>query len=311
MTESIFNVLSLDGGGAKGFYTIGVLKEVEALLGKPLYRCFDLIYGTSTGSIIASLIGLGHSIDEIHEMYSKHIAKIVGATTPAKRSIALARLASEVFGDKHFGDMKTRIGVVAARWVEERPMIFKGDVNQAFGRQSTFKPGFGAKVGEAVQASCSAYPIFDRMNVATSQGLVELVDGGYCANNPTLYAILDATKSLARNPECIRVLSVGVGEYPLPHYPIWNRSWWVQRVPHVKLLQKTFEFSSRSMEQIRPLLFPDVRTVRINDVYTGSEMATDMLEVCERKLDLLWQRGRQSFANHERELKNLLLDPNS
>jgi len=25
-------VLSLDGGGAKGFYTLGVLKEIEAML---------------------------------------------------------------------------------------------------------------------------------------------------------------------------------------------------------------------------------------------------------------------------------------
>lgn len=27
----IFRVLSLDGGGAKGFYTLGALKEIEAL----------------------------------------------------------------------------------------------------------------------------------------------------------------------------------------------------------------------------------------------------------------------------------------
>ncbi len=28
-------VLTLDGGGAKGFYTLGVLKEIEAMLGVP------------------------------------------------------------------------------------------------------------------------------------------------------------------------------------------------------------------------------------------------------------------------------------
>jgi hypothetical protein len=28
-----YRILSLDGGGAKGFYTLGVLKQIEALLG--------------------------------------------------------------------------------------------------------------------------------------------------------------------------------------------------------------------------------------------------------------------------------------
>ena len=52
-------ILSLDGGGAKGFYTLGVLKEIEAMLGQPLHERFDLIFGTSSGAIIAALLALG------------------------------------------------------------------------------------------------------------------------------------------------------------------------------------------------------------------------------------------------------------
>ncbi len=51
--QNTCRILSLDGGGAKGFYTLGVLQEIEALVNKPLYETFDLIFGTSTGSIIA------------------------------------------------------------------------------------------------------------------------------------------------------------------------------------------------------------------------------------------------------------------
>ena len=54
--DGICRVLSLDGGGAKGFYTLGVLQEIEALTKKRLHACFDLIYGTSTGAIIAALL---------------------------------------------------------------------------------------------------------------------------------------------------------------------------------------------------------------------------------------------------------------
>jgi uncharacterized protein len=37
-------ILSLDGGGAKGFYTLGVLKGIEGTLGAPLHKHFDLVY---------------------------------------------------------------------------------------------------------------------------------------------------------------------------------------------------------------------------------------------------------------------------
>ena len=40
-----FCILALDGGGAKGFYTLGVLREIEAMAGKPLCETFDLIFG--------------------------------------------------------------------------------------------------------------------------------------------------------------------------------------------------------------------------------------------------------------------------
>jgi predicted acylesterase/phospholipase RssA len=52
-------LLTLDGGGAKGFYTLGVPKEIEALIGTLLYQRFELVFGTSTGAIIAALVALG------------------------------------------------------------------------------------------------------------------------------------------------------------------------------------------------------------------------------------------------------------
>jgi hypothetical protein len=43
--ESFCRILSLDGGGAKGFYTLGVLREIEAMVDCPLYQRFELIFG--------------------------------------------------------------------------------------------------------------------------------------------------------------------------------------------------------------------------------------------------------------------------
>ena len=68
-------ILSLDGGGVRGALSLGVLESVERLVRERLGRedarlCdyFDLIAGTSTGSIIAAGLALGMSVEEL----SKH-----------------------------------------------------------------------------------------------------------------------------------------------------------------------------------------------------------------------------------------------
>ncbi len=78
----LFRVLSLDGGGAKGFYTLGALKEIEGMIARPLCERFDLVFGTSTGAIIAALICLGKSVDEIEALYREHVVKIMEAWLP-------------------------------------------------------------------------------------------------------------------------------------------------------------------------------------------------------------------------------------
>ena len=183
--DGLYRILSLDGGGAKGFYTLGVLKEIEGMIDCPLYKKFDLVFGTSTGAIIAALIALGYTVDQIHDLYRTHVPTITTPWLPRNRTKALAQLTSEVFGKAMFTDVKTGVGIIATKWVVERPVIFKGDIRQAHGMKGTFVPGFGVAIADAVQASCSAYPFFKHKTVVTSTGLnMKLGDGGYCANNP-------------------------------------------------------------------------------------------------------------------------------
>jgi uncharacterized protein len=78
-----FRVLSLDGGGSKGVYTLGVLKEFEALIQKPLVEHFDLMYGTSTGAIIIALLALGVSVTDIEQKYLELIPKVMKRKTRA------------------------------------------------------------------------------------------------------------------------------------------------------------------------------------------------------------------------------------
>ncbi len=304
-SDNVCRVLALDGGGAKGFYTLGVLKEIEAMLGCPLYKRFDLVFGTSTGAIIAALVALGYEIDQIHALYTAHVPRVMSSRSAAARTAALQELAKEVFQDKTFEDVMTGIGIVATRWMTERPMIFKGSVAQAHGRKGTFSPGFGVSIADAVQASCSAYPFFERKVVVTSAGdKIELIDGGYCANNPTLFAIADATVALKKDHRDIRVINVGVGIYPEPKPGLLMRI--AKKWLAVQLLQKTLEINTQSMDQLRDILFKHIPTIRISDTFERPEMATDLLEHNLDKLNILRQRGSESFASREAQLREFL-----
>jgi patatin-like phospholipase/acyl hydrolase len=303
---ALFRVLTLDGGGAKGFYTLGVLKGIEGMLGRPIHEGFDLIYGTSTGSITAALLALGHSVDEVHQLYKDHVLKVMSRWLPWSKSAALRELAEEVFKGQKFDAFKTHVGIVATRWAFETPLIFKTSVAQAHGDHPNFVPGFGCTVGDAVEASCSAFPFFCKKTVVTSagEGIIG-VDGGFCANNPALYAIVDATEGFKIARQNIRLVTIGVGEYPAPKR-YFSFSYWIGYWFTVRLPQRVLEINTKSMEQLRAVLFKEIPTVRISNTYREPAMATDLFEADRDKLDQLYQRGRQSFREYENALRALL-----
>jgi len=311
--KGLFRILSLDGGGAKGFYTIGVLEEIEAMMGRPLCECFDLIFGTSTGSIIAALLARGEKVSVIRSIYEAHVPAIMKTPNIARRTSVLHASARTIFGNQQFDIFKTDVGIVATNWKDERPMIFKTSLVQAHGSKGSFQPFFGVPVADAIIASCSAYPFFNRHTVKKGNGdVVELADGGFCANNPTLYAIADASLAFGHPHPDLRVVSIGVGSYPEPS--IFKRAGrlignWslIRHVPASDFMQKVLGTNTCSMEVLRNILFKSVPTIRISDAFVEPEMATDLLEHDLVKLNRLVQKGRLSFAAHEGGLREFLL----
>ena len=68
-------ILALDGGGIRGILTLQFLQavetEIEARFGDKTRLCdyFDLIGGTSTGSIIAAGLACGMTVDALQSVY--------------------------------------------------------------------------------------------------------------------------------------------------------------------------------------------------------------------------------------------------
>lgn len=99
-------ILALDGGGIRGALTLGYLKHVEDLLRKQLKNdellladYFDLIGGTSTGSIIAAALAIGMSVDEIKQKYFELGTKIFGKKYKWYRIFELDNLIKSKYDD--------------------------------------------------------------------------------------------------------------------------------------------------------------------------------------------------------------------
>lgn len=302
IAHSPYFILSLDGGGSLGVYTLGVLVEIERMLDCPLHEAFDLVYGTSTGSIIASMIALGDKVEGvIDKRYFEITPDVMGRFLSWGRSAALHRHAKAVYGDKTFEDFLIDIGIVATHLEYNRPMVFKRRVAQSHGSTNSFQPGFGVSIADAVIASCSAYPLFRQKIIETpNHGKRSVVDGGFTANSPALFALTDAIGLLSAPRENIRMLSIGTGSYPEKWRLVWKVFGTMSPTKTIMTLLRT---SSNTVETLRKLLFGDVTTIRIDDAFTDSRYKTDFIESDPDMMKSVYQLGRQSFEKVEHDLR--------
>lgn len=301
------NILCLDGGGSKGVYTLGVLSELEKSLNCEIYKKFDLVYGTSTGSIIASLLALGYTVEEVKKIYFDLIPKIMRCRTSKKKTAILEEFGSKIFEDKYFNSFKTRIGIVSMNYETQEPLIFKTHVDQAYGVKSSFEAGFGLKIKDAVIASCSAVPIFKQKQLLTkNKGKIIAIDGGFIANNPTLFSIVDAREALGRELKDIKVLSIGVGNFI--EKPIYKIEKLLKASKYYSIISRILNASSNTTEILTNILYKDLNIIRVNKTFNEPEYGTNMVEKDIEKLEKLFQLGIRSFAIYEDAITKMFND---
>jgi predicted patatin/cPLA2 family phospholipase len=300
-----FKILCLDGGGSKGLYTLGVLSELEKELKTKLHEHFDLIFGTSTGAIIAAMVGLGYSISDIKLKYQQLIPRIMNESGQKKKSKTLNKLGKEIFGDLKFDAFQTGVGVVAMNYETQLPLIFKNNVDRAHGVKASFESGFGLSILDAVEASCAACPIFCKKELqTTNKGKITAIDGGFVANNPTLFALIDATKALDYDVQNIRILSIGVGVYI--EKPLSKKFSFLGKLEMAQIASKVLVASSNTTEVVTKLLFPELSIERVNDAFPEPQFGTNMIEKNQKKLDKMYQLGIGSYAKHEKSILSVI-----
>lgn len=205
---SNFKILSLDGGGFRGIYSTYILKRIEEEYHIEWNEHFQLITGTSTGSIIAAGLAIGMKAGEIYDFYLKHGEKIFnkmplksGLFSSQYKSDYFKSVFNDVFKEKKLGDILTPLIIPSTDIGNGRVHVFKSGYDKEFVRDKN------VLIKDAVLASCSAPTYFNPHTVDAYM----LADGGLWANNPSLVAVIDAKKRLKINIEDIKVFSVGTG----------------------------------------------------------------------------------------------------
>ena len=70
-------ILSIDGGGSRGFIVLAMLSILERVTGKKISEMFDLILGTSTGGLISSLVAWSPISMEEAKPYYRILCKTI------------------------------------------------------------------------------------------------------------------------------------------------------------------------------------------------------------------------------------------
>lgn len=226
-------ILALDGGGLRGCITVGFLERIEAILrarhGDPDLRLrdyFDLIGGTSTGSLITGILVTGKSVAELRRIYVG-----MGKTVFEKGKwlywrnkyddSPLSEVIDVAVGDVTLEDPSITCGVcvVAKRADTESTWPI---LNHPHGKY--YKHNKDIRLGDAIRASGAAPTFFTPKVLDVGMGeRAAFVDGGVSmANNPALQLFLVATLDgfpyhWKTGEDQLLIVSLGTGTYKKKH----------------------------------------------------------------------------------------------
>ena len=206
----------------------------------------------------------------------------------------------------NFENLNVSLGIVSTNLSDKKPLIFKSLRNQAHGMKHSFVPGFGNSLAKAIQSSCSAYPFFEPVDIEIDKHITKkVIDGGFVANNPSLYALVDLKESLKISENRIKFISIGTGNYP-ESYPFYSYPQGLFLYPNLEMISMQFSSNSNAIEVLFKLMSKNIHSLRINDTFNQPELSTSLFESDTKKLNVLFGKGKDSFASSEKEFRAIL-----
>jgi hypothetical protein len=195
----MFRILSIDGGGVRGFLAASILANIETYLNDAtgdraaLGQRFDLISGTSAGGLIALGLGMGRTAVEVRDLFVSLVPAVFGDANrrsawsrpkhPRYHSDPLQRALLQFFGEATLADLVSDVCVTSVSLIDAKPRLHKTDY---LARNAGRLEERLVDVGLATTAA----PTYLKAHSSTFSA--NLVDGGLAANNPSMVAFVDA-----------------------------------------------------------------------------------------------------------------------
>lgn len=230
--KNLVRILSLNGGGARGLFTITVLAEIERILASKtgndnvkIGHYFDLITGTSIGGILALGLAADKSARELEVVFRENAPLIFPqskapwflprkccelfrlATRALYKTEPLAKVITDMVGDTTtFNELTRRVMIPAVNLSTGKPQFFKTPHNPNFTRDARLT------LLDAALAT-SAAPTYFAPHYCKELNAY-FVDGGLVANNPSFIGLHEVFRDMTTDfPDSkvsdVRILNVG------------------------------------------------------------------------------------------------------
>ena len=259
-----FKILALDGGGIRGLYTSIILEKIQENFSINFKEDFDLLVGTSTGSIIASCIALDVPIKKITELYeiegknifSKRCYRFRAFQSKYKKD-GLKNVLNKKFKNIKLGEIEKPLMIVSADMLNDNVYIHKSNYLAKIENHTRDKE---TKLSDAVLSSCSAPTYFNPQRLNNGYFLC---DGGIWANNPSILGFTEAVSKFKQTIDKIFILSIGTGNKQINYDT--NKKFWgfLTGWKTTKLIDYLLSLSSEGVNNISTLLLKE-NYVRIN-----------------------------------------------
>jgi uncharacterized protein len=243
-------ILSLDGGGVRGAISIAFLEKLEKVIeeieGKPTRLCdwFDMIGGTSTGAIIASVLAFGYRAADVRKFYEllgprvfrRSFWRVQGLFSKFDRLNLIKELDS-IVGTRTLDtdDLCTGLCVVAKRLDTGSCWVVANNSRSRFWdspADSSFVGNRHYPLNSLIRASSAAPYFFDPefISIVANEPPGVFIDGALTPhNNPSLQLLLYVALpqyglGWPLGPDNLTIVSIGTG-FSRPSVALDKLSW--------------------------------------------------------------------------------------